>query len=255
MISSFLARPRRRSPTAAAIMIAVAFAMPAPGQSVSLNKSAIQAQSLISVQELGAPAKARRAAEKAAKAMIRNDLAEAKRQVNIALQVYPTYSLAVALRGVTKMAEYDDTNAIEDFEEAIKIDPNIALPYIAIGTIRNESGRFEEALPVLQRGLELAPNAWQAHFEQSRSFYGLKRYFDALKKINEALQLAGRAADREILSRLHVTRGYVLAKLGDYPNAKSDLTAALQEEPDGEFVSEVRNLLGKIDERSHRAGQ
>jgi tetratricopeptide (TPR) repeat protein len=62
------------------------------------------------------------------------------------------------LRGVEKLATGDFRGAIDDFNQAIKIDPNSASAYSIRGHTYTLQGEFKKALTDLNRAIEIDPN-------------------------------------------------------------------------------------------------
>ena len=87
------------------------------------------------------------------------------------------------------------TEAIADFQQAIQYDANYAVAYLALASVFNSTGRFDEALPVLGQAERLAPNAWQIYFEFARANIGKGNFAEALHNIDRASELQGGAAE------------------------------------------------------------
>src|SRR3954453_18952186 len=132
-----------------------------------------------------APAKAQRAAEKAAAAIASNQLKEAEKQLGRALELYPDYGRALTLRAIFKMST-DRSEAIKDLQHAIHVDPQYGLPYAVLASIYNASQRYDDALTLIHRALPLLPNAWQVHYENARALCGKQRNVEALQEVTDA---------------------------------------------------------------------
>jgi Flp pilus assembly protein TadD len=63
-------------------------------------------------------------------------------------------------------------------------------PAATFWAVVEESTRpIEQALPAFKRAVELAPNAWIAHFNLGRAFANLKRFDDSIASFRRALEL------------------------------------------------------------------
>ncbi len=196
----------------------------------------------VSVAELKTPEKARAAFEKAEDAFEKHNLGEANRQLDKALSIFPQYTQALSLRGVIDLTQYKPEQARDSLEQAYRYDPNDGLTCIALGSAYNALGRFDDALRVLDRGLSLAPNNWQAHFEASKALLGKKEYEASLREVNKAGQLA----PTNFASALHLVRAHALLGVKNYASAVTELEQYLGEEPNGASAQEARQTLDQV---------
>lgn len=85
--------------------------------------------------------------------------------------------------------------ALEEYNKAIRLQPDDALPYNNRGAILHEMGRYEAALADSNQAIQLRPD--NATFYNSRAviYRKLELYKDALKDSNRAIQLQPDNAD------------------------------------------------------------
>ncbi len=207
-------------------------------------------QQIATPHQLLAPAGARTAAQKAAEALSLNDGVEARRQLSRALDVYPSYAVALTLRGLLGLREGRTAAATADLEEAVRVDPAYGLARVVLGSIYNDAQRYDEALALLSKAVGLLPFVWQSHFELARALYGKEDYPAALREINEALRLTTSSEAPENRAYVHYLRAHVLVQLTDFPSAKEEFELTLKEDPDGELGLPSRRAL----ELLHAAG-
>ena len=91
---------------------------------------------------------------------------------NEALKINPNLAMAYNNRGSAVQSKGDYDRAIADYNEAIRIDPNYAVAYSNRGNLFEAKGRREEAIADFRRALTINPN-----HERSR---------DALKRLGAA---------------------------------------------------------------------
>src|ERR1700747_3685728 len=95
--------------------------------------------------------------------------------------------------------------AIAECKRAIEIDPEFGNPYNDIGAYMIEMGRFEEAIPWLERAIEARryePRHFP-HYNLGRAYLGREMYGQAMRCFQEALQVEPRySAARQALESL-----------------------------------------------------
>lgn len=207
-----------------------------------MSDSVPAGQSTISVAAMKVPDKARKEFEKAREALIKNNVEESRSHLAKALSIYPQYSDALTLRGVTAMVANDLKSAADDLNAAIQHDANNAMAYVAMGSLYNTSQRFDDALRALDRGVALNPTSWQAFFEMSKAELGKGDFEAALRKASKAEQLVGRVYDPIYLIKAHAMLG-----LKNYPAAITEFEKYLSSEKnDTESIGEVRQQLEQL---------
>lgn len=193
----------------------------------------------VSVAAYKVPVKARQALQKAREASMKGKKDEAQKQVAKALEIYPKYADALALRGILKMDANDVAGAKADLQEAINDDENCGLAYLVMGSILNLESKFDDAVRILTRGESLSPNSWQAYFEMGKALNGKAQYEAALREFDRAQTLAPDA------SIIHVAKARALFGIKSYADAVSELQAYLTREPQGPHSEEVRKMLAQ----------
>ena len=79
--------------------------------------------------------------------------------------------------------------AIDQWEKAIKIDPNFVDGLNNLGNALSRIGKFDEAISYLNKALKLRPNFFETYYTLGDIFYQKGMYDVSLKNINEALNL------------------------------------------------------------------
>ena len=73
------------------------------------------------------------------------------------------------------------------YDNAISTNPGSGLANLNYGSMLRDEGRWEEALPYVEKGVQLSPNYTDAKVRLSEVYYVLKRYPDAIRLADEAL--------------------------------------------------------------------
>ena len=109
------------------------------------------------------------------------------------LELFPTAEAHTFL-GWTYHFQGKLEEAIAECKRAIEIDPEFGNPYNDIGAYLIEMGRFEEAIPWLERATEARryePRHFP-HYNLGRAYLGKEMYARAMRCFQEALQVEPR---------------------------------------------------------------
>jgi tetratricopeptide (TPR) repeat protein len=169
---------------------------------------------------------------------LKNNIAEAQRQVAKAVMIAPTYSDAIAFRGVLAMQQGDLTSAGNDFQQAIQYDNSNSLAYVAMGSLYNTEGKFDDAIREINCAFAIDPNSWKAHFEMSRADLGKSQFDGALQEATRAEQLIGRD-----FAPLHLLKGQTLLAMRMYSGAAEELQKFLNNEKNPELTAQAKEQL------------
>jgi Flp pilus assembly protein TadD len=204
----------------------------------------------VSVQQLQIPQKAASLLHKAQEALTGNKLDAATKYVAKALETYPEYAEALALRGVLKMQSHQFDQASVDANHAIHADPNNGMGYLVMGAALNAQQKFQDALRPLQRAELLMPNAWQSYFESGKALVQLGKFQDALREVNKAFTLTDPSQHPD----LYLVKGYAYMGLRVYGPALTQLEQYVSKVPAGPHAAEVRTMVEKIRPLAGQAG-
>jgi len=122
------------------------------------------------------------------------------------------------------------SNAIADWEQALKIDPQLASAWHNRGSALAMIGNYEEALNSYDRALEITPNDHQIINARGSALYGLQRWQEALECWQQVLE-----ADDNFYQAWY-NRGSTLENLGETQAAIACYQKALGIAPDFELA-------------------
>jgi Tfp pilus assembly protein PilF len=128
--------------------------------------------------------------ESAYEAQMRGDLDDAVTLYRMSLQAHPTAEAHTFL-GWTYSFQGRLDDAIEECKKAIAVDPEFGNPYNDIGAYFIEMGRYDEAIPWLERATA-APRYEAPHFPRfnlGRAYVAKQMYSRALEEFRQALRL------------------------------------------------------------------
>ncbi|WP_017720646.1 serine/threonine-protein kinase [Kamptonema formosum] len=128
-------------------------------------------------------------------------------------------------RGVEKATRGDRTGAIEDYNQAIRFNPNDAEAYYKRGNVNYDAGKLKEAKEDYSQALRLNPNFANAYYNRGLANYDLKEYQAAVDDYTEALRINPNDGEA------YYKRGLAHLELREYPAAIEDCTRAIQQNP------------------------
>jgi predicted O-linked N-acetylglucosamine transferase (SPINDLY family) len=138
-------------------------------------------------------------------------------------------SAELRLRGIDLAALYASADRHAELEsvarQLIRVWPDYALGWRALGTVLALKQRFEEAAPALQKALAGLPSDPEIHNTLSVALQALGRASEAEASIRRALELEPGYYEA------HINLGGILLALGRAPEAESSLRRALELEP------------------------
>jgi tetratricopeptide (TPR) repeat protein len=198
------------------------------------------ADACISIVRLREPPKARHLYEKAMNAWMNHKPAEAKRRLEHALNVYPTFPEALTFYGGIQASLQQWASAEQSLQTAIQTDPSYSPAYIALAGVYNAQARFDDAQEATQQALAAGADSWNVQYEIARALIGKKQYETALTVTDAALR------SNQHRSLLHLAKAHALLGLRRYLQAATELRIYVHDEPEGKGSEQARDLLNQI---------
>jgi tetratricopeptide (TPR) repeat protein len=119
----------------------------------------------------------------------RGRIPEAIAQFQEALRLQPDYANAHQNLGNTFMITRRLPEAIAQFEEALRLFPDYTQAHVNLGSALLSAGRLPEAIAQYETALRLQPDLAAAHLNLGNAFASTGRLPDAIAQFNEALRL------------------------------------------------------------------
>jgi Flp pilus assembly protein TadD len=161
--------------------------------------------------------------------------ADALQHFERATTIDPNYADAWVNQGCIWESQNNWNLARRCYERALQIDPRHSFALCNLGTVCQKTGRLEQAVEFLRRGVEIAnPGDWELRhqlglvYAQQENMPAAARWFQDAARINP--QAAG------VLNNL----GLALWRLGRVDDARQKLEAAIAASPD--FAQAHANL-------------
>lgn len=112
--------------------------------------------------------------------------------------------------------------AIEDYDCALKLDPNLAEVYLNRGIAYSRQNQYDQAIDDYTRALNFDPQMAQACFQRGNVYLTKGSYPQAIEDLNRALEIYPDMADAYLL------RGTAYSRQNQYEQAIEDYTSALK---------------------------
>lgn len=127
----------------------------------------------------------------------------------------------------------EDTEAVRTFEEAVKLDPDLAeahfrlgLGYESLGKREESEAQYKKAVEAYKKYLEKHPDDAEAHYDFGQTYAGLGRYSDAIREYREATKLKDNDPD------IYYDLGVAYTKLAQYDAAAAAFSKSLEIDPE-----------------------
>jgi Tfp pilus assembly protein PilF len=206
-------------------------------------------QPAVSVFQLKVPEEARKTLQKGIEASNKNKIEEAIDYATKAIDLYPRYAEAFAMRALLER-ELDEHQFQVDSQSAIEYDPNFVMGYVVLASDYTTRGLFDDAIRTLNRALAIQPDYWMAHYEMTRALVGKRDYPNALIHLQTTCNLVPKPYPMLRLAKVDVLIG-----LNDPSSAIKEIEAFLQESPSSSESEHATLALARLRAVTSRLAQ
>jgi len=156
---------------------------------------------------------------------------------NNAIRLNPNSAETYSKRGniYSRLKKYDE--AMEDHNKAIELNPKNAGAYNNRGVVYNALKEYEKAMEDYNKAIELYSNSADIYNNRGNIYSGLKKYDEAIEDYNKAIGLNPK------FSMAYSNRGNVYSILKENEKAITDYNKAIELNPD---YAEAYNNRGNI---------
>jgi tetratricopeptide (TPR) repeat protein len=128
--------------------------------------------------------------------------------------------------GLSLEAKNQVESAIAAYKKAIELDqtaaPHSEQPYLNLGSLLAKSNRLDEAIPVLARAVEIAPEQFKVHYELARAYFDSNQFEAAREQAELAVKLDPNDSSG------HYLLGRIYQRLGQKNLAKEQFESTSQ---------------------------
>jgi Flp pilus assembly protein TadD len=187
--------------------------------------------------------KAKEAFEKGLQALSAGNIKDAQKYSGEAMNLAPGHPDVLYLQGVVDLNLRNFADAQDVLEKATQVDPMHARAQAALGMALSDQGKYEEAIPALEKSLELNagnPN-WETQYALAQADYKLEKYPEAAKTAQSALSNSnGKAPEIELLV------AQSLVATGKYDEAAQALRDYLKNHSDRPDAAKAKRWLDRL---------
>jgi len=199
-----------------------------------------------SMTTLQAPKDAKKAFDKSKDLFKRKKMAEAQKELEKAVQIYPKYAVAWFQLGLIHQEEKRVEEARSAYQQALTADAKYVNPYLQLATISLGEQKWQDVADHTNRLIKLNPVDFpQAFFYNSVANYNLQKFDLAEESAREAVKLD---THHRMPKAQHIL-GVLLAMKNDYSGAAEHMRGYLQFAPMATDSDVVRKQLGEIEKR------
>ncbi|WP_103127411.1 tetratricopeptide repeat-containing S1 family peptidase, partial [Microcystis aeruginosa] len=156
---------------------------------------------------------------------------------NKAMKLNPNYALAYSGRGELYYYQKKYDLALADFNKAIEINSDYAEAYVNRGFIYYNQQKYDLALSDWNKAIEINPNYANAYYNRGNLYYDLQKYDLALSDYSKAIEL------NRSYAIAYYNRGLLHRDLRKYDLALSDFSKAIEINPNDADAYLGRGLL------------
>lgn len=142
-----------------------------------------------------------------------------------AMYIDPQNALPYYYRGTLYRKQSKDTLALKDYDTALHLNFDYADVYIARGRIWHRQKKYQKALADYARAIKLQPDDGWYYFHRARTYFKISQLDAALKDYNKALSF------NPGHSSFLLSRGRLFSRRKEWQRAIADFNAVLKIEP------------------------
>jgi Flp pilus assembly protein TadD len=185
--------------------------------------------------------KAHEALMKGLKAITSNKPEEADKYIAEAMKLAPGHPDVLFGQGLLFLSRKDWSQAQSSLEKCTQIDSGNARAFSALGMVLANQGKYDAAIPPLEKSVQLEPSGWETRSTLADAYYRHEQYEEALKASQQALtDSAGKAPQIELLVAQSLTA------VGRYEDSAQELRTFLKNYGDRPEAAKARRWLDKM---------
>lgn len=216
---------------------------------IALTKRDDESGTLVSLNTLSAPPKARKAYDKARREVMKKKIKHKKvvKELQKAVALYPEFAAAWNLLGEIKLQQKDPEAARQAFQKSMAADVKYLSPLLNMARMELTAGKWIEAAKFTEQLVELSPD-----LAQGRYFHGVANYYLGKHDIAEqSLDVVEKNGAIENYPATCYIRGDILLRRGQVPAAAEQFRRYLdlgRQIPEG-VRTKIVTQLGKWEEQ------
>lgn len=198
----------------------------------------------ISATSALAPKDAVKALDKAREDEKKQKWADAQKELNKAVSIYPEYAAAWYELGNVQLRQNDAAAARQSYTRALDADAKFVSPYLALGDLAAREQKWQEAAENSDRALHLDPIDFpEAWLVNAFANFNLRKFDEAEKSAREGLS----HDTAHHFPKMNLVLGVVLAEKQQYAAAAENLREYLHYAPNAADAAQVQKQLDEVE--------
>ena len=153
------------------------------------------------------------------------DYSNAISNFDTAIRINPQDAQNYYFRGLSYSGLNDLEHSIQDYDQALQINPQYADAYFYRGIDYHNSGDLQKAIENYNSAIQINPQYKEAYADLGLAYFALNDYQSAIQYYNQALQIDSQYKEG------YLYRALAYASLKDYKQAIKDYDQAIQVDP------------------------
>jgi tetratricopeptide (TPR) repeat protein len=198
----------------------------------------------ISLTSIQAPKDAKKAFERGTDALKKKKWADAQKNLEKAVGIYPKYAAAWFELGQAYHVQNNIEQARNAYARSLESDPKFLKPYLQLASISANERKWDEVERYTRELLRLDPVDYApAYFYNSVANFNLKKFDAAEKSAREGVKLDS----LHQFPKMEHVLGVILANKQDYAGAAQFLRNYLEHAPKAQDSDTVRKQLAEVE--------
>ncbi len=200
----------------------------------------------ISGTSLQAPKDAKKALDKSRDLVKKKKLAEAQKELEKAVELYPKYAVAWYELGRIQENNAKLDEARKSYQEAVGADSKFVSPYLQLAFMDGRENKWQDVADTTDRVVKLNPFDFpQAFYLNSVANYNLQKFDAAERSARDGLK----SDPQHRIPKVAHVLGVILAQKGDFNGAAENMRSYLQWAPLAADADAVKKQLTEVEKR------
>jgi tetratricopeptide (TPR) repeat protein len=188
------------------------------------------------------PPDAQKEFQSAIDSISKGDKSTAINKLKKAIELFPTYFLALQQLGLLYVETEKDKQALEPLQKAIAVNPKAAQSHLGLGIAFVNLDKLNEAVTELNLALSLDSRLFNAHLYLGMALITMGKLDDAERSLKQAYSIGGPVGAKAV----HLYLASIYDKRKEYQKAINELEAYLRENPKAANAAKIREAISKL---------
>jgi tetratricopeptide (TPR) repeat protein len=201
---------------------------------------------IVSATGLTVPKGAQKELDKGNKALVENQIEQAKLHFTKAIELYPQFDQAYNNLGVVLIKTGDTAGGRKAFEKALELNDKFARAYVNLAKIELKDNQYEPAILLIDKSLSVEPLNSEAISVGCQGYLLTSRYEEVVAAARKLHSLP-----HDGMALCHFAAGVALANLKRPTDAITEYNLYLNEaKPSDALVSKARDAIEELNKQA-----